>query len=194
MAVEYYEEYEVDAEYETASRTVTETDIVNFVNLFGFTEPLFINMEFVEKQSLFGGRIAPGAFTFSMSEGLMIQAGLARGGLALLGIEELKVPAPLRCGDTVHVKIKVLAKRETSKPDRGVVTFDQQVLNSKGDVLLHYTVKRMIRRRPAEYERNPSKDTVWKRARLIGCVSWLVKMEWWRMSGRCLPTSVMVTR
>ena len=107
-------------------------------------------MEFVEKQSLFGGRIAPGAFTFSMSEGLMIQAGLARGGLALLGIEELKVPAPLRCGDTVHVKVKVLSKRETSKPDRGVVTFDQQVLNSKGDILLQYTVKRMIRRRPAE--------------------------------------------
>ncbi len=150
MPVEFYEEYEVDAEYETASRTVTETDIVNFVNLFGFTEPLFINMEFVEKQSLFGGRIAPGAFTFSMSEGLMIQAGLARGGLALLGIEELKVPAPLRCGDTVHVKVKVLSKRETSKPDRGVVTFDQQVLNSKGDILLQYTVKRMIRRRPAE--------------------------------------------
>ncbi len=149
MPVEFYEEYEVDAEYETASRTVTETDIVNFVNLFGFTEPLFINMEFVEKQSLFGGRIAPGAFTFSMSEGLMIQAGLARGGLALLGIEELKVPAPLRCGDTVHVKVKVLSKRETSKPDRGVVTFDQQVLNSKGDILLQYTVKRMIRRRPA---------------------------------------------
>jgi acyl dehydratase len=149
MVVEYYEEYELGAEYESASRTVTETDIVNFVNLFGFTEPLFINMEFVEKQSLFGGRIAPGAFTFSLSEGLMIQAGLARGGLALLGIEELKVPAPLRCGDTVHVKIKVLSKRETSKPDRGVVTFDQQVLNSKGDVLLQYTVKRMIRRRPA---------------------------------------------
>ena len=119
MAVEYYEEYDVGAEYETAARTVTETDIVNFVNLFGFTEPLFINMEFVQNQSLFGGRIAPGAFTFSMSEGLMIQSGLARGGMALLGIEDMKVPAPLRCGDTVHVKIKVLSKRETSKPDRG---------------------------------------------------------------------------
>lgn len=148
MAVEYYEEYEVGAAYETAARTITETDIVNFVNLFGFTEPLFINMEFVKNQSLFGSRIAPGAFTFALSEGLMIQSGLARGGMALLGIEELKVPAPLRCGDTVHVKITVVSKRETSKPDRGVVTFDQQVVNSKGEVLLQYTVNRMIRRRP----------------------------------------------
>lgn len=149
MAVEYYEEYEVGAAYETAARTITETDIVNFVNLFGFTEPLFINMEFVKNQSLFGSRIAPGAFTFALSEGLMIQSGLARGGMALLGIEELKVPAPLRCGDTVHVKITVVSKRETSKPDRGVVTFDQQVVNSKGEVLLQYTVKRMIRRQDA---------------------------------------------
>ena len=148
MAVEYYEEYEVGAEYETAARTITETDIVNFVNLFGFTEPLFIDMEFVKNQSLFGSRIAPGAFTFALSEGLMIQSGLARGGMALLGIEELKVPSPLRCGDTVHVKITVVAKRETSKPDRGVVTFDQQVLSRTGEVLLQYTVKRMIRRRP----------------------------------------------
>ena len=150
MAVEYYEEYEPGAEYETAARTVTETDIVTFVNLFGFTEPLFIDMEFVKQQSLFGSRIAPGAFTFGLSEGLMIQAGLARGGLALLGIEDMQVPAPLRCGDTVRVKIRVVSKRETSKPDRGVVTFEQQVLNTRDEVLLRYTVKRMIRRRPQE--------------------------------------------
>jgi acyl dehydratase len=39
----------------------------------------------------------------------------------------MKIPAPLRCGDTVHIKVKVLAKRETSRPDRGVVTSEQQV-------------------------------------------------------------------
>jgi acyl dehydratase len=31
---------------------------------------------------------------------------------------------------------------------RGVVTFEQQVLNTKDEVLLRYTVKRMIRRKP----------------------------------------------
>jgi acyl dehydratase len=149
MAVEYFEDYEIGAEYTTHARTITETDIVTFVNLFGFFEPLFIDMEFVQKQSLFGSRIAPGSFTFALSEGMAIQSGLVRGGMALLGVQEMKIPAPLRCGDTVHVQVKVLAKRETSRPDRGVVTSEQQVINHKGDVLLQYTVNRMIRRRPA---------------------------------------------
>ena len=149
MAVEYFEEFEIGAEYKTHARTITETDIVTFVNLFGFYEPLFIDMEFVRDKSLFGSRIAPGSFTFALSEGMTIQSGLVRGGMALLGVQEMKMPAPLRCGDTVHVKVKVLEKRETSKPDRGIVTSEQQVVNQQGAVLLEYTVKRMIRRRPA---------------------------------------------
>jgi acyl dehydratase len=150
MAVEYFEDYEIGAEYTTHARTITETDIVTFVNLFGFFEPLFIDMEFVQNQSLFGSRIAPGSFTFALSEGMAIQSGLVRGGMALLGVQEMKIPAPLRCGDTVHVQVKVLAKRETSRLDRGVVTSEQQVINHKEDVLLQYTVNRMIRRRPAK--------------------------------------------
>lgn len=149
MAVEYFEEFEVGVEYSTHARTITETDIVTFVNLFGFHEPLFIDMEFVKNESLFGDRIAPGSFTFALSEGMTIQSGLVRGGMALLGVQEMKIPAPLRCGDTVHIKVKVLAKRETSRLDRGVVTSEQQVINQKGEVVLQYTVNRMIRRRPA---------------------------------------------
>jgi acyl dehydratase len=149
MAVEYFEDFEIGAEYRTHARTITETDIVTFVNLFGFLEPLFIDMEFVKNQSLFDSRIAPGSFTFALSEGMTIQSGLVRGGMALLGVQEMKMPAPLRCGDTVHVKVKILAKRETSKPDRGIVTAEQQVVNQKDEVLLEYRVNRMIRRRPA---------------------------------------------
>ena len=148
MAVEFFEDFVIGAEYSTHARTITETDVVTFVNLFGFHEPLFIDMEFVKNNSLFSSRIAPGSFTFALSEGMTIQLGLVRGGMALLGVEEMKIPAPLRCGDTVHIKVKVLEKRETSKPDRGIVTSEQQVLNQKGEVLLQYTVKRMIRRRP----------------------------------------------
>lgn len=148
MAVEFFEEFTVGAEYTTHARTITETDIVTFVNLFGFHEPLFIDMEFVKNNSLFGSRIAPGSFTFALSEGMAIQSGLVKGGMALLGVQEMKIPAPLRRGDTIRVKVRILAKRETSKPDRGVVTSEQQVINQKGEVLLEYMVNRMIRRRP----------------------------------------------
>ena len=148
MALEYFEEYEIGAEFETKARTITEADIVNFVNLFGFHEPLFMDMQFVKNNSLFEGRISPGSFTFALAEGLTVQSGMAKGGMALLGIEDMKIPAPLRCGDTVHVKVQILGKRETSKLDRGVVTSLTQVINQEDTVLLEYTVKRMIRRQP----------------------------------------------
>src|SRR6266849_7922677 len=98
MAVEFFEDFEIGAEYSTHARTITETDIVTFVNLVGFHEPLFIDMEFVKNQRLFGNRIAPGSFTFALSEGMTIQSGLVRGGMALLGVQEMTNPAPLRWG------------------------------------------------------------------------------------------------
>jgi acyl dehydratase len=147
MGVEYFEDYAVGAEYLTHARTITETEIVTFVNLVGFFEPLFIDMEFVKNQSLFGGRIGPGTLTFALSEGLMAQSGLIRGGMALLGVDGMRLHAPLRCGDTIRVKITVLTKREASKPDRGIVTCSHEVMDQHGERLMEYTVTRMIRRR-----------------------------------------------
>ena len=60
-----YEEHDRGAAYETRGRTVTEADVCAFVNLCGFNEPLFYDMEFVQSSSVFKGRPAPGAFTTS---------------------------------------------------------------------------------------------------------------------------------
>jgi acyl dehydratase len=89
-----FESHRVGDVYRTLARTVSETDIVTFVNLGGFTEPLFMDMEYVARESLFKRRAAPGALTFSLSEGLIMQTGLIHGtGMAWLG-GELKVVAP----------------------------------------------------------------------------------------------------
>jgi acyl dehydratase len=48
-----YDGHKVGALYRTLARTVSETDIVNFVNLCGFVEPLFIDMEYVKRASIF---------------------------------------------------------------------------------------------------------------------------------------------
>jgi acyl dehydratase len=143
----YFDDYEVGARYTTLARTISETDIVNFVNLGGFTEPLFMDMEYVKKQSLFGRRAAPGALTLTFSEGLVMQTGLIHGvGMAWLG-GEMKVTAPVLEGDTIRVEIEIADKRETRKPDRGIVTYKHKVLNQRDETVMELTLQRMIRRR-----------------------------------------------
>jgi acyl dehydratase len=142
-----FEEHAIGARHETLARTVSETDIVNFVNLCGFTEPLFMDMEYVKKASVFGRRAAPGALTFALAEGLIIQTGLIHGtGMAFLG-GEIRVVAPVLEGDTLRVELEVVDKRETKKPDRGIVTYRHRVRNQRDELVLEARIQRMIRRR-----------------------------------------------
>jgi acyl dehydratase len=143
----FFDDEKVGATYTTLARTVSETDIVNFVNLCGFTEPLFMDMEYVAKESVFGRRAAPGALTMALSEGLVMQTGLIHGtGMAWLG-GEVKVTAPVLAGDTIHVEIEIADKRETKKPDRGIVTYRHRVVNQRGETVMELKLQRMIKRK-----------------------------------------------
>ncbi len=141
-----YEQHEIGARYETLARTVGDADISAFVNLCGFTEPLFMDMEYVAKESVFKGRPAAGAFTFCLSEGLVMQTGLIHGtGMSYLG-SEIRIVAPVLAGDTIRVTVTIADKRETKKPDRGIVTYTHAVSNQRGELVLEATVRRMIKR------------------------------------------------
>jgi acyl dehydratase len=110
-------------------------------------EPLFMDMEFVARESVYGRRAAPGALTFALSEGLVMQTGLIHGtGMAWLG-GELRIVAPVLVGDTIRVEVEIVDKRETRKADRGIVTYRHQILNQRGELVLEARVQRMIRRR-----------------------------------------------
>ncbi len=141
-----FEEHAVGMSYDTLGRTVSEADICSFVNLCGFNEPLFMDMEYVAKESVFKGRPAPGAFTFCLSEGLIMQTGLIHGtGMSYLG-SEIRIVAPVLAGDTLGVAVTITDKRETRKADRGIVTYKHEVTNQRGELVLEATVRRMIKR------------------------------------------------
>jgi len=141
-----FEQHEIGATFRTLGRTVSETDIVTFVNLCGFTEPLFMDMEYVARESVFKRRAAPGALTFALAEGLIIQTGLIHGtGMAYLG-GDVRVVGPVLEGDTLAVEVEVTDKRETKKSDRGIVSYRHRVLNQRGELVLEAKVQRMIRR------------------------------------------------
>lgn len=145
----HYEGFHVGDRYETLGRTVSEYEILSFVTLTGFTEPLFMDLEYIQRESVFKTRVAPGVLTFAIAEGLALQTGLFHGtGLALMHYE-VRVVAPVMAGDTVRLEIEVTEKRETRKPDRGVVTFRHRVVNQRSEPVMEARVTRMIKRTPA---------------------------------------------
>jgi acyl dehydratase len=142
----YFDELKEGDKLTTYQRTVSETDIVNFVNMVGLTEELFASVDYVEKKSMFGKRIAPGALTFGLAEGLTIQLGwLRETAMAFLGLEGLRIPAPVFVNDTIHVEIEIVGVRATKKGDRGVVTAFHTVKNQRGETVMNYTVSRMVK-------------------------------------------------
>lgn len=151
MKGRHFDELAVGEKISTLSRTISETDIINFICLAGITEELFTSIEYIHNRSIFKDRIAPGALTFSIAEGLTIQTGVLHDtGMAFLGLKDMRITAPVFKDDTIRVEIEVIDKKETSKPDRGVVTFVHRVKNQRGEVVMEYTILRMIRRKTVE--------------------------------------------
>jgi acyl dehydratase len=144
----YWEDWETGAEFLSPARTVTETDIVLYAGLSGDYNPLHIDEEYC-KGTVFGGRIAHGPLVYAIAAGLVFQLHLYDDTLiALLGFEDLRFLKPVRPGDTIHAKIKVLEKRETSRADRGIVKRQLQVIKQDGEVVQEGIQVLLLKRRP----------------------------------------------
>ena len=143
----YFDDFTPGLTVTTDRRTITEADHISFTTACGFVEPLFMDRAYVSEETPYDKPIVPGALTFSMAEGLTILSGILHGtGLAFLGVE-LTVVQPVFINDTIRVVIEVIERRETKKPDRGIVTFSHQVRNQDDQMVMAYTIKRMLRRK-----------------------------------------------
>ena len=141
-----WEDTPVGMRFKTVGRTVTDADITNFVGVTGMTEVLFTDLEYLRSESLFEGRLAPGALVFSFAEGLLMQSVVQRTGLAFLGLE-MKVENPTFAGDTIHVECEVIVSRATGKPGRGIVATRNRIVNQRGETAMVYTPTRLVKGR-----------------------------------------------
>jgi len=145
----YWEEWEIDQEFVSPARTVTEADVVHFAGISGDYNPLHVNEEFC-KDTIFGTRIAHGPLIYSIAAGLLFQLHLYDDTLiAFLGFDSLKFTKPVKIGDTINARIKVIEKRETSKPDRGIMKRTLEVVNQHGDVVQEGVQAFLLKRKPA---------------------------------------------
>lgn len=140
----FWDDLSVGDRFRSAGRTLTETDLVNFVNLSWLTEELFTNTEDREGMAV-AGRIVPAALVYSCAEGLLLPM-IQGTGLAFLHAS-LDVKAPTFVGDTIHVECTVSEVRETSKGKRGLVRTENRVVNQNGETVLTYNPLRIMKGR-----------------------------------------------
>ena len=142
----FYEDLEPGTRWHTAGRTITEADLVAYVNLTWFTEELFTNQHDRTDHAI-AGRPVPAGLVFTMAEGLVLPS-MERTGLAFLHTD-LDVKRPTLVGDTIYVRCEVIEARGTSKPDRGLVRTRNVVTNASGEPVLVCQPLRLMRRRTA---------------------------------------------
>ncbi|NMF88640.1 MaoC family dehydratase [Aromatoleum petrolei] len=144
-----FEDLPLGRQFKTVGRTVTEADIVNFINCIGMTEVLFTNVEFLKQESDIKGRPAPGSLVFCFAEGLLAQSTMQTTGYAFLGMD-LNIEGPTLAGDTIHVECEVIESRVSkSRPGRGLIRTRNRVVKQDGKVVMTYTPLRMIKCREA---------------------------------------------
>lgn len=144
----YFEDFEVGEELLTPARTITSTDIVNFACLSGDFNEVHTNFEYC-KTTQFGEPIAHGPLVYAIMAGLQYASGVNDGTLlALLQIDEWKMLIPVKHGDTIRLRARVLEKKESSKSDRGVVKFLRQCVKADGSIAQEMKATMLFRRRP----------------------------------------------
>lgn len=142
----FWEDMEPGRRLKSVGRTITETDLVNFVTGTGLLEVLFTNTEFLEHESHIKGRLVPAALVYSFSEGLMVPT-MQGVGFAFLNME-LDVKAPTFVNDTIHVECEVIECRPSkNRPGLGLVRTRNTVVKQDGTPVLVYTPLRLLKGR-----------------------------------------------
>jgi len=124
---------------------IDEAEVIEFARQFD-PQPIHTDPE-AARTGPFGGLIASGWHTVSLTMRVLVDNYLARGAsLASPGVDELRWLQPVRPGDVLRVRATVVeARRSQSKPDRGLVRTKIEVLNQDERVVMSLTAMNLFR-------------------------------------------------
>jgi acyl dehydratase len=147
----HFEDMAEGKTFQSAGRTVTETDFVMHSMFTGDWTELHTNAEYAE-EGPFEGRIAQGPMTFILATGFVQRCGFVeRTVVAFLGMNYMDIPNPVYIGDTVSATFECTEKRELgSRDDAGLVVIDSEMTTQDGDVVFAGDMKFLFKRREAE--------------------------------------------
>jgi acyl dehydratase len=141
------------------TRTVTETDNVLFTTMTMNPQPLHLDAEFAAGTE-FGRPLVNSLFTLGLVVGLAVPELTLGTTVANLGFSRVDFPAPVFTGDTIHVVTQVLdARRSRSRPSAGIVTFEHEGINQRGETVCIAVRAAMMRCRPGSERPEPGPAT-----------------------------------
>ncbi len=129
-------------------------DIEEFATLTADENPLHLDEEFARGQ-LFGGRVAHGLLTLSITLGLWYRAGLFDGWVVIFsGIDELRFRRPVRPGETLTARLTVLSRESSPRGEK--VELENTTCNEKDEPVLSFSAHLLLARpRPTENSKKP---------------------------------------
>jgi acyl dehydratase len=132
------------------SRTVTEYDNVSFSLLTMNTQPLHIDFDFASKTE-WGKPLVNSLFTLGLMIGMTVTDTTLGTTVGNLGMSDVKFPKPVFHGDTLRAKSKVVSLRDSkSNPAVGIVEFEHEMWNQRGELVAVCRRAAMMKRKPAE--------------------------------------------
>lgn len=144
----YWDDAKVGDEGISPTYEVTEARVMAYADLSGDHTPVHTD-EAYAKTTPFGTRVAHGLFGLSIADGLKTRSDYRFLPGMSLGWEWSFV-APIKLGDTVHVRFRVASMRESkSKPGWGIVVLTTELINQRGEVVQKGEHRLMIPKRPA---------------------------------------------
>jgi len=138
-----YEDFKVGDIYRHwPGKTITEYDDHLFCLITMNHHPLHLNDWYAETSPQ-GRNVVVGNLVYSLVLGMSVPD-VSGAAVANLEVESLKHSKPTFHGDTIHAETRVLAKSETSKGDRGIVTVETKGINQRGDEVCYFRRKLMV--------------------------------------------------
>lgn len=143
----YYEDFIVGETIEhSLSKTIFESDNNIFCLLTMNHHPVHSNLEH-SAQHQHKQILVVGTLVFSLVVGMTVPD-ISGKAIANLEYESVKHLAPVFINDTIYARTKVLDKRESrTKPDRGIIYVETIGYNQRGENVLSFRRKVLIRKK-----------------------------------------------
>lgn len=147
MPEKFWEDFSVGDKVSSMAITVTETHVVTWAGLTMDFYPLHMDKEYAARTP-FKERIVHGPLTFAMAVGLMGMTGYAKDSvIAWLGVDNMRIPAPVKIGDTIQLHVEITELRETKNPDQGFALMRYEVVNQREEPVMTFDMKFLMHRR-----------------------------------------------